>query len=365
MNKRYKLLLAIALLAATVLAGCSAPKPPKDKVYWPPPPNEPKMEWIVTYTTEDDFEKSERQIAAEKFLGKKGLTRFVKPSGVASLGDGVVYVADLDAGEIRVIDFNLKTSTAYSDKAPVALPAGMLMDSQGSLFVADAHRKQVLQFNPQREVVRGFGIGELERPTYIALDEARGRLYVSDVLRHEVLAFDLASGARLFTFGGRGSGAGKLYVPQGLAIDGEGRIFVAEQLNARVQVFDSEGQHLYMFGKRGDKAFNFEGPRGLAFDSQGNLFVAEARKSAVLVFQPDGTPLTSLGGSPSLHPLGFTLPVSVYIDPTDRVYVGDSMNRRITIWQMLTPAYLEEHPLDSESLRRIEEKVLRLKRQAE
>ncbi len=362
MNKPYRITSLLALLAVTILAGCAKPQPPREKVYWPPPPNEPKMEWIITYSSEDDFEKSDKQIAAEKFLGKTKFNFFLKPGGVASRGDGVVYVADLDASEIRVIDFNNKTSTTYSEKTPVALPVGMTMDSKGSLFVADARRKHVVQLNPQRKVVRGFGVGDLERPTFVALDEKLGRLYVSDVLRNEVLAFDLATGEKLFAFGGQGSAIGQLYVPQGIAVDDQGRIFVAEQLNARIQVFDSEGKHLYMFGQRGDKTFNFEGPRGLAFDSKGNLFVAEARKSALLVFQPDGTPLTSLGGSSSSHPLGFTMPTSVYIDRNDRIYISDGLNRRITIWQILTPDYLAAHPLDRDALRKIEDKVLQLKK---
>lgn len=365
MCKTYQMVLLLALLTATVLSGCSSKQSPRAKVYWPPPPSEPKMEWITTYSSEDNFPKSERQLMAEKLVGKQEFNYFAKPSGVASMGDGVVYVSDLDAGEIRVINFNSKTSTTYSEKAPLALPAGLAMDRNGSLFVADTYLKHVLQFNPQREAVRVFGDGELERPTYIALDEARGRLYVSDVIKNEVLVFDLATGKKLFSFGGRGSAPGQLYVPQGIAIDKEGRIFVAEQLNTRVQVFDTEGRHVSMFGKRGDKIFNFEGPRGLAFDSQGNLFVAEARKSALLVFRPDGTPLTYLGGTTSTHLLGFTMPTTVYIDPTDRIYIGDGMNRRITIWQMLTPAYIADHPLDTEALRRIERKVKTLQNGAD
>lgn len=363
MGKMYRRMILLALLSLAVLAGCAKPQPPRAKVYWPPPPAEPKMEWIVTYATEDNFEKTDRQIAAEKFLGKPPLTPFFKPSGVVSRGDGVVYVADLDAGEIRVVDFNNKTSKTYSEEAPLRLPAGMAFDSKGALYVADANRKLVLQFNPERKVERGYGEGALDRPTYVALDEKRGRLYVSDVLKHEVLAFDLASGDKLFSFGGIGGAPGNLYVPQGLAVDKEGNIFVAEQLNARIQVFNSAGEHLYMFGKRGDRAFDLESPRGLALDSQGNLFVADARKAAVLVFGADGTPLTALGGSSSAHPLGFAMPTAISIDVNDRLYICDSlMNRRIVIWQLLTPEYLLQHPLDVDALEQIEERVLRLKK---
>lgn len=363
MKTIYKTTLLMLFVSVFVLSGCSSQRPAPPKVYWPPPPAEPQMEWIVTYSSDDNFPKSDQQLAAEKFLGKPQFVYFSKPTGVASRGDGVLYVSDMDAGQIRVVDFNKNTSSWFLEQSPLGLPIGLAFDSTGNLYVADAHNKYIVQFNGQREIVRNLGAGELDRPTFIALDESRGRLYVSDVLKHQVLAFDLRSGAKLFSFGGAGRGAGKLFGPQGIAIDREGRIFVAEQLNARIQVFDTEGRHLYMFGKRGDRSFDFEGPRGIAFDSKGNLYVAEARKSALLVFKQDGTPLTGLGGGGAgPHLLGFTLPTGVSVDRNDRIYISDGMNRRVTIWQLLTPGYLATHPLDVESLRRIEEKVQRMQK---
>lgn len=366
MKATQKVALFLVLLALVALSGCSAKKQAVPmKVYWPPPPAEPKMEWITSYSSEDNFPKTGRQVAVEKFLGKKTLNYLQKPMGIAADSRGLVYVADMDVKNIRIIDFVNHEMSLYLDKAPIGLPVGLAIDRHDNLYVADVQGKQILVYDTRRAPLRTLGVGELEKPTFIALDEGRGRLYVSDVVKSEVVVFDLASGRKLFSFGGKGGGAGQMFGPQGVAVDKQGRVFVAEQFNARIQVFDAEGKHLYMFGNRGDKTFQFEGPRGLAFDSQGNLFVAEARKAAVLIFQPDGTPLTSLGGSRSTHQLAFTLPTAVFIDSRDRVYISDGMNRRVTIWQMLTPAYVAEHPLDQDALQKIEEKVLRLQKQTQ
>ena len=363
MQNKQKIVIFLALLAAVALSGCSSKRPSPLKVYWPPPPAEPKMEWITTFSSEDNFPKTEGQIRVEKFLGKQKFNYLRKPMGVAADSGGLVYVADLDASNIRVIDFKNKSMDLFSESAPIGSPIGLAIDSKDALYVADAHGKQVLKYNQRRELIRAIGAGELGKPTFVALDEGRGRLYVSDVIKSEVAVFDLETGEKLFVFGGKGNAEGELYGVQGLAIDKKGRIFVAEQYNARVQVFDPDGKHLYMFGSRGDKEFQFEGPRGLAFDSSGNLFVAEARKAAVLIFQPDGTPLTALGGGRTVHQLGFTLPTAVFIDRNDRIYISDGMNRRITIWQMLTPDYLAKHPLDTEAMRKIEEKVIRIQKE--
>lgn len=357
------LLLNILLTCLLIgLAGCSGkPLPPAMKVYWPPPPAEPKLEWITTFSSEDNFPKTEGQVMAEKFLGRKTLNFLKKPMGVAADSQGVIYVADLDANNILVIDFSMKTMSPYLKDAIIGLPVGLAFDSQDNLYVAETYYKQVLVYNKAREMVRQIGLGVLEKPTFLAVDEERGRLYVSDVLKHEVVVFGLANGEKLFSFGGAGSEPGKLFGPQGIAIDREGRVFVAEQFNARVQVFDGEGKHLYMFGSRGDAEFQFEGPRGLTFDRYGDLYVAEARKAALMVFSPDGSPLTMIGGGGrTTHQLGFSMPTSVFIDGGQRLYISDGMNRRIAIWQYLTPEYLAAHPLDAEAMMEIEQRVRKI-----
>jgi sugar lactone lactonase YvrE len=368
MSRIPQLIVFAIALAALALSGCAAKKPAEVplKVYWPPPPAQPKMEWITTFSSEDNFPKTEGQKLADNFLGKKVEEFFKKPQGIATDSRGLIYVADMDVRNIRVIDFGNKTMSLYADESPIALPIGLAIDSRDNLYVTEGYNSYVAVFDQRRKPLRRIGGKDsLVKPVAMALDEANDRIYVSDVAAHKVVVFRLSSGAKLFEFGGKGGGKGQLYGPQGIAIDREGRIFVAEQFNARVQVFDSEGQSLYMFGKRGDRNFEFEGPRGLAIDSAGNVFVAEGRKAAVLVFSPDGEPLTALGGGRTAHQLGFTLPTAIHIDRNDRVYISDSMNRRITIWQMLTPAYLAEHPLNQQVLKQLEERVRQLQRERE
>lgn len=362
MRKIFQPVVLIALLAVFLLSGCSSKvQTPPLKVYWPPPPAESKMEWITSFSSEDNFPKTKGERTVEKFLGKKKMDYLRKPAGVATDANGLLYVADMDAGNIRVIDFSAKKMSVYSENSPIGLPIDIVFDSRGLMYVADGHGKQIVMFDANRELLGAIGAGDLGKPSFLAINEDLGRLYVSDVVNSVVVVYDLKSREKLFSFGGKGNGKGDLHGPQGLAIDKDGRVFVAEQFNARIQVFDADGNHQYFLGSRGDQEFQLEGPRGLAFDSQGNLFVAEARKASLLIFKPDGTPLSSLGGGSSTHQLGFTLPSSVFIDRNDRVYISDSMNKRITIWQMLTPEYLTEHPLDEDALKRIEEKVLRMK----
>jgi len=360
MKSRTLLMTLLAGIILATLAGCAAPPPPLE-VLWPPPPDRPRLKWITTFSSEDNFPKTEQQLRVESIIGKQELHFFQKPAGIASAGDGVVYVADTDTGNIRVLDFNEKTNEFYSKEPIMSLPVGLALDSQRRLYVSDANRNVVTVFDPERKPLLQIGKGEFKRPTFLAVNSRLGRLYVSDVKKNMVLVFDL-KGNKLFSFGTPGGGDGELFGPQGIAIDENDNVFVAEQFNARVQVFDADGKYVKKFGVRGDDAFQFEGPRGLAFDSEGHLYVAEARKAAVLIFDPDGQPLTSIGGRRSTHQLAFTLPSGIFVDPNDRVYISDSMNRSVTIWQYLNEDYLDKNPLNAEALKLLEQKVIDLQK---
>ncbi len=360
MNKTMIRLLPLLLLVL-LSAGCAKPQP-QVRVLWPPPPDQPKLEWIVSFHSEDNFPKTDAEKAAEAVLGKPDLHFFRKPIGVTSAGDGIVYVVDMDVQNIRVVDFNQRKVELFFRQSPIGMPVGIALDSRGRLYISDAYSRQVWVVGTDRRPIRTFGRDLFEKPTYLAINERLGRIYVSDVKAHKVRVFDL-EGKHLFDFGGPGGDEGHLYGPQGIAIDKDDKVYVAEQFNARVQVFDADGKPLYMFGERGDQMFQFEGPRGLAFDSEGHLYVAEARKAALLIFTPDGKPLTAIGGQRTTHQLGFTLPNDVFVDRNDRIYITDGLNRRLTIWQYLTPAYLAEHPLDERTLERLEEKVRSLQKE--
>jgi DNA-binding beta-propeller fold protein YncE len=165
-----------------------------------------------------------------------------------------------------------------------------------------------------------------------------------------VAAFDLSGGRFLFSFGGEGTGEGQLYAPQGLAIDPDGHVFVAEMLNTRVQEFDADGNYLNSFGKRGDKFYHFEGPKDLAFDSDGNLHILDVRKAALIIYKTDGTLLLYTGGSPTKNPLGFAMPVGLWIDKNDTIYISDSMNRRFSIWRYFSEEFIRQNPGEFEKL---------------
>jgi uncharacterized protein (TIGR03663 family) len=130
-------------------------------------------------------------------------------------------------------------------------------------------------------------------------------------------------------------GDGQFQEPWGIAMTGDGSIFVADTWNGRIQVFDAEGNFLRKWGffnttngTLGDPLALF-GPRGIAVDSTGNLLVADTGNKRILQFTPMGELLNQIGGG-GVRLGNFEEPTAVAVDPRDgSIYVADAWNRRI------------------------------------
>lgn len=352
---RKSLCLVVTVLAAALLGGCA--KPEGYRFLWPVPPSEPRLEYIGLYRAEADFKKGGFEKASAQLLGEVS-EPFAYPFGVASDGQGKVYVSDPGQQNIRVLDYKQRKSYFFSDR-PMGTPYDLALDAAGRLYAADTRSKSVLVYDAATHTaLRRIGGPDIfGHPVFVAVNDRLGRLYVTDVKGAEIEVFDL-EGQHLFAFGGAGSGEGQFNRPQGLAIGADDRVYVADALNARVQVFDADGKFLSLFGTRGDALSQLVMPKDLAFDRQGHLHVVDTRKGALLTFDADGTFLLYTGtGEKTSGPLGFGNPTAIAIDRTDRIYIVDLLNKRLSIWQYLNPDYLREHPVTEEDLRVLEEKA--------
>jgi DNA-binding beta-propeller fold protein YncE len=350
-----KKMLIFAVLSLFI-SGCAGKGKELPRILWPPPPEQPRIEYIGTYSSEVDFTKTRWEKTAANIVGSGAEYAFKTPFGIASDGKGKVYVSDIHHHNIRIFDFNAKTVEFLSKNPIFGTPLGLEVDSVGNLYVADGQKQVVMVFAADKRPLFSFSDPQIvAKPAYLALNRKLGRIYISDGMGHRIVVFDM-QGHHLFSFGKQGSSDGELYSPQGLAIDGQGRVFVADMFNSRIQVFDTEGAFLYKFGERGDQVWQFESPKDLAFDSDGNLYVVDNRKASILTYSPDGKLLLVTGaGRATGNKLGFGTPASIFIDQNDRIYVADSINKRFAVWQYLSEAYLKDHPITEQDIEKIQD----------
>lgn len=348
------------VLALLTLGGCVAPKNPR--VFWPALPQTPRLEYLGVYYSQYQFDKSNAEKAMESIIGQTDPQAFRFPSDVVADGKGLVYVSDPGHMNVRIFDFKTK-DVHFLFKQHVGAPYGLALDGAGRLYVLIPETKNVLVFSPEHEALFHFGQEVLQKPAKMAVDNSLGRIYVTDLDKNTIEAFDL-HGEHLMTIGGPGTAPGFLGGPSGITVDREGNIWVTELLNARIQAFTPEGKSFRHFGERSDLVSGFEMPKDLDFDSEGNLHVVDSRKGALLTYAPDGTLLLFTGtGRPTHKAIGFGGPGGIDVDANDQIYVADLLNKRFAVWQYLSEEYKKSHPITEEDKEVIRQALERQKRE--
>ncbi|MBA4178783.1 MAG: hypothetical protein C0505_19845 [Leptothrix sp. (in: Bacteria)] len=304
---------------AAVVTACAAP--PLDKTagpagrgpaFYPEAPAAPRIQHLVTLSSERDLGPP-RSGLAEFVAGKdvKGY-RLAQPYG-AALHEGKLFVADTGAPGLAIFDLAGRRVILHSGAGSGRMlrPINVTIDSDGTRYVADAGVNRVLVYDRDDRFLRTLGAEGQFRPTDIAI--AGNRLYVVDILNHQIHVLDKRNGDLMFKFGKGGSGKGEFFQPTNIAIGPDGDVYVAETGNFRVQRLSADGLHRRFYGEQGNVPGTFARPKGLAIDRSGRLYVGDAAIQNVQIFEGDGRLLMDFG-RPLKDLEGLNLPAGVRLD---------------------------------------------------
>jgi sugar lactone lactonase YvrE len=248
-----------------------------------------------------------------------------------------VIISDPDLRAVHVFDPNGKTSfSILGDQGRrLRLPAGVAVDAEDNIYIADSGRGMVLVYNQHGQFVRYIGRfqGEnmYERPTGIAIDRKAGRLYLADTPRNLVFILDLQGNVlRRVGKDRKGNGSGEFISPTQIAVSDHG-IVVLDTEQSRIQVLDLDGNRTSCYrvvtGVGRDS--------GLAVDRDGNIYISYLAGSIIGIYKPDGTPMGTFGASGSR--IGeFLAPGGLWVDASNRIYVADTDNGRVQVFQVST-----------------------------
>jgi DNA-binding beta-propeller fold protein YncE len=140
-----------------------------------------------------------------------------------------------------------------------------------------------------------------------------GQLFVADHHNHRIDVYATDSHTMIRSFGEPGSGDGALYYPSGVAVDASGSVYVADTLNARVQVFDAQGGFVRTIGRPAEGPGVLGKPKGIAVAGS-MIAVADAEFARIYLFDTEGRLLLLVGG-PADQPGGTPLPSGLAITP--------------------------------------------------
>ena len=353
------ILLLAALVAATALleaspdapGGAEEKKPPKGKPaaaverlpVWPLPPEPARIRYVTSYRGADDFKARKKSSGWRALVfGQDGPApelpdTLVKPYGVAASPGGLVYVSDTASRRVFVFDAERRAVTFLGDRQPAKLakPTGIAVAASGTVFVADATHNRVFGYSPAGDLVVAIGRdGDLESPAGMAIDDDRQLLYIADSKKHQVFCYSTADGAAVRTIGRRGSEPGEFNFPTNVSVDKEGRLYVTDTLNFRIQSFHQDGTPLRAFGTLGDTPGSLNRPKGIGVDDEGHVYVADTSFNNFQIFDQEGQLLLYVGSVGS-GPGEFFLPAGLFIDKRNRVYVVDQGNARVQVFQYL------------------------------
>lgn len=320
-----------AAFALIFLASCGPPprSPEPDNLFWPLPPDPPKIQYIQSIYTEDDIGRV--YTLKEKLFGKDYADTMGRPYGVRTR-QGNFLVSDIALRRVLIFDLVNKRLRILGEEGAMITPASAAADRSGNVYVADTGGAKVAVYGPDGAYRTAF-ILKGSKPVAVALNEALGRLYAVDREGHRVVVFGL-DGARLFEFGERGIDDGKFNIPLDITVGANGDVYVLDAGNFRVQIFTADGGFLSKFGTVGDRPGMFSNPKGLALDSEGHIYVTDAAFCNVQIFDRQGNVLLFIGQLGS-WPGYFHLPAGIAIDENDRIYVADQLNGRIQVFQYL------------------------------
>jgi DNA-binding beta-propeller fold protein YncE len=304
------------LLLFAILAGCSmAPvKPePRAAVFYPPLPNPPRIQHLVAFSSPDDVRESKDAFSSFIFGDESQQTEDVKkPYGVA-IFDGKIYVVDTRGPGYAIFDlvkkrFDFVTGTGNGH---MQKPINISIDSDGTKYVTDTGRGQVLTFDQHDRFVRAYGLEKQFKPSDVAV--VLERLYVTDLEHHQIVVLDKKTGEELFRFGKAGSKDGELFYPTNITLASDNHLYVTDTGNFRVQKFTLSGQFIRSYGSLGSGFGQFARPKGVALDRDGQMYVVDAAFENVQVLNNDGKLLLFFSG-PGDSPENINLPTAIVVD---------------------------------------------------
>ena len=257
------------------------------------------------------------------------------PARLAADGAGNVFVTE--PASSRVVMFDAFGRPAVV-KEGLAGPLAIAANRSGNIFLSEEDSGSVTVFDPQWNLLHklGSGNGEFALPNYIALDPTPGSdaVYVSDSLSNQIKVF--ANQTLAFAFGSQGTNAGQFDFPTGVFVSTDSEVFVVDQNNSRIQVFDLQGGFLRQFTAVTTSGSSLGGAaggrsQGITGDAAGRIYVADTLQGLVNVFNAQGTLLLKMSGfgealGKSRSPSGLAL------DAHNRLLIASVNNSRLELF---------------------------------
>jgi DNA-binding beta-propeller fold protein YncE len=276
-------------------------------------------------------------------------------AGVAVDGEDRVYLICRGDHPVMIYDRKGNFLRSWGEGEFSYRTHGIMVGPNGTIFCTDDGQHTVRQFTPEGKLLMTLGVkntpsdtgydgknitsikrgaGPFNRPTNIAVGP-KGDLYVSDGYGNARVHQFSPTGQLKRSWGEPGRGPGQFYLPHGIAIAADGRVFVCDREADRIQIFSPDGEFL-------SEWTDTQRPTHLVFDAQGRVYVTELawhegdtsqslgpitkgkeRHARMSIFDKDGTVLARWGTPQVTAPGSFAAPHGLALDSKCDLYVSE------------------------------------------
>jgi len=269
---------------------------------------------------------------------------FKEPSDVAVSKSGRIYVVDgvnnriklFEQGGDRIGEFG----AAGSGDGQFSYPLGIDVDDAENIYVADAGNHRVQIFGPDTVFSAKIDLpvkdGKAADPTDVAVDGSRKRLYVVDNDNHRFLIYDLANLKLIKTVGEAGEDPLMFRYPFLAALNPQHILHIVDVINTRVQVVTEGGQFVRYIGGWGVENGHFFRPKGVAIDGDGRIYVSDSYMGVIQVFESQGGFYGVLGDTGNNQVRRFKTPIGMAIDANNRLYVVEMLAQQVSVYRIET-----------------------------
>ena len=291
-----------------------------------------------------------------KVIGARGAGpgEFNKPRSVAVDAQDNFYAVDMTGRVQKFSPDGTFLSFWQMPQTDKGKPKGMCRDEKGNIVVLEPHYSRVNHFTPEGRLVgqwgaHGTNAGNLAFPRSVIVN-SRGDIFVSEYgLAERVQQFTSEGMNWVRVLGRGGDGDGEFNRAEGLRVDAQDRLYVADSCHHRIQIFSADGKFLAAFGRPGSGRGEMSYPYDVKVDGQGFQFVCEFGNSRIQIFDAHGLPVEILGG-PGAAPGQFSNPWGVALDSKGNLYVADAMNHRVQKFIRRDPMRAQSEPAVSGQL---------------
>ena len=241
-------------------------------------------------------------------------------SGVAVDSHDRVYVFQRQGPPVLVFDPDGNPLAAWERRNGVPADAHHIhIGPDDFVYLVDRDAHQILKYTTDGAALASIGARDrasLQAPFNHPADVCvapSGELFVADGYGNSSVHRFAPDGSHIASFGSPGSGPGQFIVPHSIRVSADGRVYVADRENNRVQVFTTNGEFL-------DQWTDFKCPMGIHIDAAQTVYVTD---------QAPRLSILDLDGNLLARGRTFEYAHQVYTDSQGNIYGADTSNQRV------------------------------------